>query len=329
MPFMHLAYPTYQSVEINPAFGAFFDSEDALVNFCNAAISLPNELKIVSLTYEKCGRDKMLQGTPIEFFFSINAMLSDQSKLRIAVHKKSIYSSIDHQILGNKSFRHFSPYKITCEPGELFSAHSEHYDYVIWLAFTTEKYRTDRTDKEFEQISKSWGQTYRKTTSTCYICYEIPLFTKELEYLETDEDRWIFLLRTTPQANKAFFLGIPVFDSALKRIMSSEVSLKLAMQQDAESDIQMEFLYQMKNARDRGRADSCYKTALVALGLPESTSKEDLPSQKRQVIALFMLDEGVDPFYTAIYTDLPQNEVEKLQKILETDRAKDDEPTGA
>ena len=42
-----------------------------------------------------------------------------------------------------------------------------------------------------------------------------------------------------------------------------------------------------------------------------------------------MLDEGVDPFYTAIYTDLPQNEVEKLQKILETDRAKDDEPTGA
>lgn len=70
-------YPKYQSVKFNPAFEAFFDNEEALINVCNAALSLSDNQKITAATYKKCDVDEMLQGNPFDFFFSIEATLQN------------------------------------------------------------------------------------------------------------------------------------------------------------------------------------------------------------------------------------------------------------
>ncbi len=95
-------YPKYQSVKYNPAFGAFFDNEDAIINVCNEALSLRDNQKITATTYQKCDVDDMLQGNPFDFFFSIEATQQNGSKLHIALHKKSIISLIDKEILISK-----------------------------------------------------------------------------------------------------------------------------------------------------------------------------------------------------------------------------------
>lgn len=308
--------PIYQSVEINPAFEAFFDSEEALGNFCNAAIPLRNEQKIISLQYEKCDREKMLQGNPIDFFFSIDALLNDESKLRIALHKKSTYSLVDEQVITNELAKRQTPYKITCGPGDLYINYPKDYDCVIWISFASDECKRVWSDEESEKMWNEWHRPYRKTKSTRYVCYEINNFSKEISQLESDEDRWLFLLRNTPRAEEAYSLGISAFDNALKRISSSEVLLKFALRQQNEAFFQSEFLYEKECARKRGRAQGCYECALRSLGLPESAQKEDLSEKDRLCVALFMLEHEIDPFYVARLTDLSDSNVAELQKNL-------------
>lgn len=234
-------YPKYQSVKFNPAFESFFDNEEALVNVCNAALTLPNNQKIVAATYQKCGAEKMLQGYPIDFFFSIEATLQNGSKKLIALHKKSIFSSIDEEILKSKPIDEPASYKTVFGPGNLYINYPTDYDYVIWFSFVNPHGVCLNTCQNVESIWKEYKVQYRKSTITQYIYYEIETFSKALVDIETNEDKWLYLLKNSPNSQEDCPFCDPIFEQALGRITSAKLTMEFGERQKRAIFFQMDY----------------------------------------------------------------------------------------
>lgn len=152
----------------------------------------------------------MLQGHPIDFFFSIEAALQNGSKKLIALHKKSIFPSIDEEILKSNPTAEPAPYKTVFGPGDLYINHPTDYDYVIWFSFVNPRYFCLNTCQCVESIWDEYKVQYRKSATTQYIYYEIETFSKSLVDIKTDEDKWLYLLKNSPnsQENCPFAINI-------------------------------------------------------------------------------------------------------------------------
>lgn len=234
-------YPKYQSVKFNPAFEAFFDNEKTLINVCNAALTLPGNQKIVAATYQKCGAEKMLQGHPIDFFFSIEAALQNGSKKLIALHKKSIFPSIDEEILKSNPTAEPAPYKTVFGPGDLYINHPTDYDYVIWFSFVNPRYFCLNTCQCVESIWDEYKVQYRKSATTQYIYYEIETFSKSLVDIKTDEDKWLYLLKNSPNSQENCPFCDPIFEQALSRITSAKLTMEFGERQKSAIYFQMDY----------------------------------------------------------------------------------------
>ena len=314
-----MMYPIYQSTTVNPAFEAFFDNAEALANFCNAALSPQKGKELVSVKYEACNMEKMLRGNPLDFFFSIEATMQDGSEIRIALHKKVFFSVYDEQVL-NKKVTWINPYKTMYGPEELFTSYHADYDYVIWLAYVEgDEFRRDAREVGDDFWEKR-GRPSRKASCTQYICYDINGFNKNMSELESDEDRWLFLLKNIPCSDACYSFGKPVFDEALGRVMSAKLTLEFACRQQEEMFCQMEYLDQLKAARKSGRAegiaDSAYRIILSELRIPLSTERSELPLFVHHLVAAYMLDKNIDPFYVARCTEIFEQDVKVLKEQM-------------
>ena len=313
-------YPKYQSVKFNPAFEVFFDNEEALINVCNAALSLSDNQKITAATYKKCDVDEMLQGNPFDFFFSIEATLQNGTKLHIALHKKSIISRIDKEILISEPTDKPFPYKTVFGPGDLYFNYPRHYDYVIWFSFVKPSNIHLSKSENLESEWDEWGRKYSKSTTTQYIYYEIESFSKNPIDLKNDEDRWLYLLKNSSNSEEDCPFKDSIFDHALSRITSAKLTMEFAERQKNAMFCQMDYLYRLdaaqKSGYAEGRAEALFKKILSQISIPISTNRDNLPKFIHQIVAVFMYDSGVDPFYIARNTNLSESEIKELQGTI-------------
>ena len=313
-------YPKYQSVKFNPAFEAFFDNEETLINVCNAALTLPGNQKIVAATYQKCDVDDMLQGNPFDFFFSIEATLYNGEKRRIAMHKKSTISLIDEEILKSKPTNKPTLYKTVFGPSDLYFNYPRDYDYVIWFPFVNPNEIRTNTSIAVESLWDEWGRKYSKSRTTQYIYYEIETFSKALVDIETNEDKWLYLLKNSPNSQNDCPFSVSIFKQALDRITSDKLTMEFGERQKNAIFGQMDYLYRLNAARKsgyaEGRAEVLFNAILSQMNIPISTNRNELPKFIHQKVAASMLVDGIDPFYIIQNTFLSGHEIDEIQTEL-------------
>jgi len=311
-------YPKYQSVKFNPAFAAFFDDKETLINVCNAALTLSDNQKIIATTYKKCNVDDMLQGNPFDFFYSIEATQQNGSILHIALHKKSIISLIDNEILRSKPSQKPTPYKTVFGPGDLYINYATNYDYVIWFSFVKPCDIHLTTFVNAESIWDKWGRKYRKSTTPQYIYYEIETFSKAPVDINNDEDRWLYLLKNSPNSEEDCPFKDPIFKHALDRISSAKLTMEFGERQKNAIFCQMDYLYQLNEAQKsgyaQGRAEVLFNDILLQMQISCSTKRDELPKFIHQKVATSMLADGIDPFYIEQNTILSESEIREIQK---------------
>ena len=262
----------------------------------------------------------MLQGNPFDFFFSIEAIQQNGSKLHIALHKKSIISLIDKEILISKPTEKSSPYKTIFGPGDLYINYPTDYDYVIWFSFVKPSDIHLTKTENIETHWDKWGRKYRKSTTSQYLYYEIETFSKALVDIKTDEDKWLYLLKNSPNSQEDCPFKNSIFEQALNRITSAKLTMEFGEIQKNAMFSQMDYLYRLNAARKsgyaEGRAEVLFNAILSQMNIPISTSRDKLPKFIHQKVAASMLVDGIDPFYIAQNTILFGTEIEEIQTEL-------------
>ena len=117
-----------------------------------------------------------------------------------------------------------------------------------------------------------------------YIMYDLTQFTKTYEEIETDEERWLYLLKHAGKADSLPDFGDPVIAKAIERLLVKNVSEKSLKEQASDmvmTEEELDYLAALKvKARSEGHAE----------GLEEGRSEGR--SEERREMATNMLAEG-------------------------------------
>ncbi len=103
-----------------------------------------------------------------------------------------------------------------------------------------------------------------------YILYDLTRFNKTLDDVQTDEDRWLYLLKNAGSSNELPDFDDNVIAQAIKRLLVKTASEKLLKEQAKNmvlTEEELDYLASLKvRARDEGRADVI--SVMQDVGLP-------------------------------------------------------------
>jgi hypothetical protein len=108
------------------------------------------------------------------------------------------------------------------------------------------------------------------TEKVKYILYDLTRFNKTLDDVQTDEDRWLYLLKNAGSSNELPDFDDDVIAQAIKRLLVKTASEKLLKEQAKNmvlTEEELDYLASLKvRARDEGRADVI--SVMQDVGLP-------------------------------------------------------------
>ena len=108
------------------------------------------------------------------------------------------------------------------------------------------------------------------TEKVKYILYDLTRFNKTLDDVQTDEDRWLYLLKNAGSSNELPDFDDNVIAQAIKRLLVKTASEKLLKEQAKNmvlTEEALDYLASLKvRARDEGRADVI--SVMQDVGLP-------------------------------------------------------------
>ena len=108
------------------------------------------------------------------------------------------------------------------------------------------------------------------TEKVKYILYDLTRFNKTLDDVQTDEDRWLYLLKNAGSSNELPDFDDNVIAQAIKRLLVKTASEKLLKEQAKNmvlTEEELDYLASLKvRARDEGRADVI--SVMQDVGLP-------------------------------------------------------------
>lgn len=131
--------------------------------------------------------------------------------------------------------------------------------------------------------------------------YDLTQFTKTYEEIETDEERWLYLLKHAGKANRLPDFGDPVIAKAIERLLVKNVSEKSLKEQASDmvmTEEELDYLAALKvKARSEGHAEG--------------------RSEERREMAANMLanDEPIEKIIK--YSHLSEKEVLEIKASLE------------
>ena len=139
------------------------------------------------------------------------------------------------------------------------------------------------------------------TDKVMYIMYDLTQFTKTYEEIETDEERWLYLLKHAGKEDSLPNFGDPVIAKAIERLLIKNVSEKSLKEQASDmvmTEEELDYLASLKvKARSQGHAEG--------------------RSEERREMAANMLavDEPIEKIIK--YSHLSEKEVLEIKASLE------------
>ena len=260
----------YLDPKCDPAFRALFDSEDALVNFLNAILHLDGENSIQSLTYTVQQEEIFRLPEPYRVKFDIGARTKAGKRIDVEMQQLK--------------YRYKLP--------EIYS---------IWIMDYPVQFMENVYRDEvglYSQSSTGKEDCVPISAKNKYIIVDLTKFDKPKDKLETDEDRWLYILKNAGSSSSLPEFENPTFEDALRRIECDTASDELLIRQANMKD----FLYAYSDAIDES----------FEKGAEQGRDKE------RTATALDMLADDKPIEEIVKYSHLPKEKILELQKTLAT-----------
>lgn len=260
---------TYLDPLYDAAFKAFLNDEQALISFLNGVFQFEGENRITSVT---------IKNTEINIIFpqvktcrlDIRATTSNGYSINVEMQKAKHSRFIERILLQHSAFMLQSKYEWDQEflkqptkdltDEERSRREASRYEipptFAIWVCdFPLEKQ---------DEYRGTWAIRNEKgltiTEKVKYILYDLTRFNKALEDIQTDEDRWLYLLKNAGSSNELPDFDDNVIAQAIKRLLVKTASEKLLKEQAKNmvlTEEELDYLASLRvHARDEGRADA-------------------------------------------------------------------------
>ena len=293
----------YLDPRCDPAFRALFDSEDALLNFLNAILHLDGENVIQSLTYKVQQEELFRLPEPYRVKFDIGAQTKAGKRIDVEMQKIKLNDYVDRMMIYNAFLllRAKNDYNKEIDFRNLPDAKKEKFRYKlpeiysIWIMdypveFMENVYRDEVGLYNLSSVGKD--SCVPISTKNKYIIVDLSKFDKPKDKLETDEDRWLYILKNAGSSSSLPEFDNPTFEEALRRIEC-----------DTASD---ELLIRQANVRDYISACSD--------AIEESCEKAR--DNRNNELARDMLADNKPIDEIVKYSHLPKEKVLELQKTM-------------
>ena len=294
----------YLDPRCDPAFRALLDSEDALVNFLNAILHFEGENAIQSLTYTVQQDELFHLPEPYRVTFDIGARTKAGKRIDVEMQKLKLNGYVDRMMIYNAFLllRAKNDYNKEIGFRELPEAQKKKFRYrlpeiySIWIMdypvqFMENVYRDEVGLYNQSCVGKDGCVPI--STKNKYIIVDLTKFNKPKDKLETDEDRWLYILKNAGSSRSLPEFDNPTFDDALRRIECDSASDELLIKQANMKD----FLYAYSDAIDE--------------------SFEKGRDNERTAIALDMLVDNEPIEKIVKYSHLSKEKILELQKSVQ------------
>lgn len=321
--------PTY-----DPAFKAFFDSEDALKSFINGVMHLEGEKRIEHLTYRI--EQNMLFRVPEEmtYRFDISATTANGENIDIEMQRAKHSFFFDRMVIYNAMQTIKGKKEFDKKRTQMDYLQSKHYLYklpssiAIWICDFELIEGTDFLD-EINLHSKNHlkkGDYEPITTVNKYILVELPKFNKAVDQLTSAEDYWFYLIKNLGKTGKSLDIDDSIFKEALARIEVSESNMELLTLQEKNMRDEREYQCCIADAIitgreqgfEQGHAEGLAKGHAdgLAKGLAEGHAEGLVEGSlvKAHEIAKSMLIDGLPISKIMSYSGLSEEEIKKLKE---------------
>ena len=273
---------TYIDPLYDVGFKVFLSDEQALVNFLNGVFHLKGDKKITSVTV-KNPEIAIVFPVPKPFRLDIRATAANGFSINIEMQKARPTNFVDRVLLQHCAFMLQSKY-------EWDQAHLKPIPPDPELA---DKIRTERESLRYEipptyaiwicDFKVPWQKGYSGTWAirndkgltvskkVKYIMYDLTQFTKPLEKVKSNEDRWLYLLKHAGKSDNLPDFGNDVIAKAIKRILVGNVSDDLLRLQATNMVMTEEELDYLAYLKTRAEAKGLAKG--MAKGIAEGRAK--------------------------------------------------------
>lgn len=255
---------TYLDPLYDAAFKAFLNDEQALISFLNGVFQFEGENRITSVT---------IKNTEINIIFpqvktcrlDIRATTSNGYSINVEMQKAKHSRFIERILLQHSAFMLQSKYEWDQEflkqptkdltDEERSRREASRYEipptFAIWVCdFPLEKQ---------DEYRGTWAIRNEKgltiTEKVKYILYDLTRFNKTLDDVQTDEDRWLYLLKNAGSSNELPDFDDDVIAQAIKRLLVKTASEKLLKEQAKNMVLTEEELDYLASLRVRARAE--------------------------------------------------------------------------
>ena len=233
----------YLDPRCDPAFKALLDSEDSLVNFLNGIMHLEGDDAIQSLTYKIQQEENFRLPEPYSVKFDISAHTKAGKRIDVEMQQVKLKEYISRMMIYNAILllRSKSDYNKEIGFQNLPDAEKEKYRYKlpeiysIWIM-------DHSVDFMGKGIYRDEVALYNKSnigkdgclpisSKNKYIIIDLTKFDKKFEELESDEDRWLYILKNAGSSRSSIKFGNPAIEDALRRIECGTASEELLIRQ--------------------------------------------------------------------------------------------------
>ena len=233
----------YLDPRCDPAFKALLDSEDSLVNFLNGIMHLEGDDAIQSLTYKIQQEENFRLPEPYGVKFDIGAHTKVGKRIDVEMQQVKLKEYIPRMMIYNAVLllRAKSDYNKEIGFHDLPDAEKEKFRYKlpeiysIWIMdhpvdfMGKGIYRDEVALYNKSNVGKVGSAPI--SSENKYIIIDLTKFDKKFEKLESDEDRWLYILKNAGSSRSSIKFGNPAIEDALRRIECGTASEELLIRQ--------------------------------------------------------------------------------------------------
>lgn len=233
----------YLDPRCDPAFKALLDSKDSLVNFLNGIMHLEGEETILSLTYTIQQEENFRLPEPYSVKFDIGARTKAGKRIDIEMQQVKLKECIPRMMIYNAFLllRAKNDYNKEIGFHNLPDTEKEKFRYKlpeiysIWIMdhpvdFMGKGVYHDEVAL-YNKSSVGGNVCVPITTKNKYIVIDLTKFDKKFAELESDEDRWLYILKNAGSSRSLIKFDNPAIEAALRRIECGTVSEELLIRQ--------------------------------------------------------------------------------------------------
>ncbi|WP_458451042.1 Rpn family recombination-promoting nuclease/putative transposase [Fibrobacter sp.] len=332
---------TYIDPLYDVGFKVFMNDEYALMNFLNGVFHLKGKKKITSVTV-KNPEIALVFPVPKPFKLDIRATAANGFSINIEMQKAHPTNFVDRVLLQHCAFMlqskyewdqtHLAPLPPDAIAADKIRSNREKIRYKIPPTFAI--WICDFKVPRQKGYSGTWAirndEGLTVSNKVKYIIYDLTKFTKSLENIKSDEDRWLYLLKNAGKSNNLPDFSNDIIAKAIKRILVGNVSEDLLRQQATNMVMTEEELDYLAYLKTRAEAKGMAKGIAEgrAKGLAEGREegraegreegREEGANSKAREIAKAMLADGDSLEKVARISGLSESDILRIKANIET-----------